>query len=319
MKKSILVVFALMSMYFLSSCQKEDINDLVSQIANSANKTSLEPEELPNTIIEFVDNNYFETYIEEAWEASGLGYELKMGNDEAIYFDSTNEYLAPSDRGRKGRGGRGHGHHGGPCGGDRGGEPVEIADLPANITDYVAANYADAEIKRAGLKDGETYMIGLLIDGEKVVLAFDLEGNFIEEVALPAGGGEQVAIADLPASITDYVSANYPDSEIKRAKSNEDGNYIVGLTGKIVLVFDADGNFVEELPFVGGPCGCGGEEIDVADLPTNITDYIATNYPTAEIKKAHQKGEKYVVGLIVDDERVILIFDEDGNFIAERT
>ena len=133
------------------------------------------------------------------------------------------------------------------------------------------------------------------------------------------GGGEPVAIADLPMSITDYVAANYPDSDIKRAKNNADGNYIVGLTGKIVLVFDADGNFVEELPFVGGQCGCGGEEVDVAELPTSITDYIATNYPTAEVKKAHQKGEKYVVGLIVDDERVILIFDEDGNFLAERT
>ncbi|MGB1206408.1 MAG: PepSY-like domain-containing protein [Chitinophagales bacterium] len=310
MNKSILIVFVLMSMYLLSSCQKEDMNDLVAQIANSANKKTVEPENLPNTIVEFVDNNYFETYIEAAWEASGLGYELKMGNNVAIYFDSTHELLVPNDK-------KGHGHHSGPCG-NMGGEPIKISDLPTNITDYIATNYANAEIKRAGLKRSQCYVVGLWIDGEKVVVLFDLEGTFIGTLGLTESNVEVVIVADLPTEITDYVAANYPNSDIKGAKNNGIGNYIVGLTGKIILAFDASGNFIEELPFVAGQCGCKGEEIEVSELPTNITDYVTTNYPTAEVKKAHQKGEKYVVGLIVDDERVILIFDADGSFITER-
>lgn len=57
--------------------------------------------------------------------------------------------------------------------------------------------------------------------------------------------GELVDVADLPTAITDYITENYPDSEIRRAKLRDD-NYIVLVEGPVIIVFDADGTFIEE-------------------------------------------------------------------------
>ena len=56
------------------------------------------------------------------------------------------------------------------------------------------------------------------------------------------------------------------------------------------------------------------------DLPTLITDYIATNYPTATIERAkYEENEKYVVGVLLEDgTKKLLVFDVDGNFLFER-
>lgn len=59
--------------------------------------------------------------------------------------------------------------------------------------------------------------------------------------------GEEVSVADLPPSISAYVSQNYQDAEIEHAeRSNEDGNvvYEIELDSDVELVFDATGNFL---------------------------------------------------------------------------
>jgi hypothetical protein len=97
-------------------------------------------------------------------------------------------------------------------------------------------------------------------------LLFDANGAFVQ--ALEHYGKRakltEVAITDLPVSVSTYVTANYAGYTIKRAGKDADGNYLVGLdngTAPKVLKFDATGAFKEELqvpPHEKGPGQHGG-------------------------------------------------------------
>ena len=315
---------------FTTSCNKDnDTNiteDLSQQIENAQNKTSVNPSDLPNSITTTVDEKHFETYIDAALLAKELGYKVALGNGQNMYFNLSGVELQGPEGNGQAHGPHGGGPHGGPCGcgPHMGGTPVNIADLPASLTDYVDANYVNAEIKRARNNPAGAFIILVKFDNGRAVLKFDADGNFVEEIT-PSHhgcGGTPVNITDLPVSITDYVNTNYVNAEIKRAKNNPAGEYIVLVkfdNGRAVLKFDTDGNFIEEISPIHHGCG-NITPLNIADLPTIITDYITTNYPDAEIMKAGQKTNSghYGVVLNTNGDRTILIFDGDGNFLFER-
>ena len=232
-----------------TSCNKEasvsEDMELIQQIVESENRTTIDLSELPAVTKTTVDEQYFETYIESAVAARGLGFEVELGNGETIYFSERGEGLV-SRRGFR------HGH--GPCGMGHRGTRVEIADLPTSITDYITANYPDAETKRAKTNDNSgNYFVLIITDDGRVVLKFDTDGNFVEEVSCihhGCGGLTQVDIADLPTTITDYITANYPTADIQKAgQKTNSGNYgvVLNIDGdRVIVVFDADGNFLFE-------------------------------------------------------------------------
>lgn len=150
---------------------------------------------------------------------------------------------------------------------------VAVEDLSAIITDYIAANYPEASIDRAGMNDANGYtMVKLtLADGTHAGLVFDADGSFVAEKR-HKGKGTIVEIADLPAAITDYITANYGDATIEKARQHDDGTFGVLLLQAddtfLGVGFDADGNFVSEFdlkgkggkkhgPHKGGPKGGG--------------------------------------------------------------
>jgi len=99
--------------------------------------------------------------------------------------------------------------------------------------------------------------------------------------------GDSIEVTETPQAIVDYITANYSDNEIKKVKL-KDKQYIVKLKGHIVLVFDSEENFVEELtPIHNGPCRSNSFAYE--DLSTTNMDYITANYGPAEFKKAKQK------------------------------
>ena len=219
-----------------TSCNKEasvsEDMELIQQIVESENRTTIDLSELPAVTKTTVDEQYFETYIESAVAARGLGFEVELGNGETIYFSERGEGLV-SRRGFR------HGH--GPCGMGHRGTRVEIADLPTSITDYITANYPDAETKRAKTNDNSgNYFVLIITDDGRVVLKFDTDGNFVEEVSCihhGCGGLTQVDIADLPTTITDYITANYPTADIQKAgQKTNSGNYGVVLNLSLIHI-----------------------------------------------------------------------------------
>jgi hypothetical protein len=163
-----------------------------------------------------------------------------------------------------------------------------------------------------------------LVDGESAVLdmLFLATGEDSTQVMRGQKGKcniTEVAVEDLSATITTYITANYAGATINRAGTNDANNFtMVGITKAdgthAGLVFDADGAYVAEKS--RGP---KGSPIEITDLPTTISDYITANYADATIKKAFQGQDgRFGVLLVLADETYLgLGFDADGNFVGE--
>lgn len=129
---------------------------------------------------------------------------------------------------------------------------VDVASLPAAITSYVSTNYAGATVDRAGTTTEGNYVLHVVkADGTHAGLIFDSKGAFVEVRQGKGGKGTEIALADLPAAITSYISTNYAGSTTVKAMTNADGKFGVLITKadatKLMLGFNADGSFVGEL------------------------------------------------------------------------
>ncbi len=128
------------------------------------------------------------------------------------------------------------------------------ADIPATVSAYIVANYADATLKFAGKDEKGNVVVGItLADGTQKGLIFDSTGNFVKELSRrykEHAKLTEVAVADLPATVSAYVVANYAGAAIKHAGKNEAGEYFVMLAiadKPVILLFNADGTFAKAL------------------------------------------------------------------------
>jgi hypothetical protein len=139
----------------------------------------------------------------------------------------------------------------------------------------------------------------------------------------------EVDLATLPAVITAYINKTYAGASIKKAGKDKDGNYHVLIekdAKPMGLLFNADGTFNKELPppqehgMQQGHMGTPPQltEVDIATLPTAITDYISKNYTGATIKKAGKDATgNYSVLIEKDNKPLGLLFDATGVFQKE--
>lgn len=227
----------------LSACTKEsaDADDaLVSDIANHSAKQTVEPSDLPVAIQANLEMYNFDNYVEEAYHAPGTGYEIIMGDEELIYY-------AQDGRRLEHRGRRFLLDEHGPCR-DR----------------------------------------GKIIPGDK-----------------------------LPPVILDYIAENYPNHQVRIGKARLD-HIAVLLTPRKVLIFDKDGNFVEEAPgFLFCPLLC--KPVPVAELPQEIVDYILADEPDADIKRACIRRMDFTtVGVLTPDGPKVYVFGKDNQFLFSR-
>ena len=128
--------------------------------------------------------------------------------------------------------------------------------------------------------------------------------------------GHIVPVDSLPPAIQTYVTDNYPDSEIVRAKVRDETVYIM-VDRHTVLTFDLEGNFLEEvspLASCNRPCRELGED----EAATAVEDYIAANFPDAEVKRTCRRIATIHVLLLTDEGRIILVFDSTGTFLFQR-
>ncbi|MHA4738421.1 PepSY-like domain-containing protein [Dyadobacter sp. MSC1_007] len=159
-------------------------------------------------------------------------------------------------------------------------------------------------------------------DFESVVESAARYGVLTDSVTIGKCKGKltEVATADLPAAVTDYINTTYAGSEIKYAAKDQSGKILVALTladGTAKgLLFNADGTFKEELKQHKHKAKL--TKIEISVLPSAITTYIPANYAGAEIKLAatNEAGE-YFVGITVDNAVKVLLFNADGTFNKE--
>lgn len=135
----------------------------------------------------------------------------------------------------------------------------------------------------------------------------------------------EVALENLPTSISDYIVSNYVSFELKKARTDQEGNFHISLASESDrkrLVFNSEGAFIEEML---KPERTGGERPEITDvaidaLPDVITSYITTNYVDGEIVKSGTDPEgNYMIGLKTEAGGKGLLFDSEGQFIEEKT
>lgn len=251
----------------LNSCQSDfnysDDEALIAEIQTATNKTTISTEDLSTKVNSELSDCYFETYVYDVQKAPNKGYEIKLGNGEFVYYNMENRMLQSRKRYTE-------------CG----------------------------EIERP--KE-------MICDGEKH--KFQNKHHHHHGNGENPPHGDTISIEDLPSAIINYIETNYPDDEIFKAKMVFDA-YLVKLSSPIVLKFDLDGNFIEEMPFAHHHCH--GLPINIDELLPAINEYISANYPNAEIKEAFQHPEKIEIRLLDGEQSIIVVFDLEGNFLFEK-
>lgn len=268
--------------------------------SNMETWTELSSSDLPQSVTDYLAANYAGIGIEEAWQTDRGQTVILLENDIVLIFDSSGELLFAFDIGDYI-----------DDGDDDEWEEIDIATLPQAIKDYVTANYPAASIEEAdkSLETGE-YLV--FLDNE-LELLFDKDGNFLEVLEDDDDHEDwrEIELSAIPQAILDYIAANYATATIEEAGVNEeDGSFAILLDTDIVLLFDKDGNFLEELT------EDDFDEVDPADLPQAIKDYIAENHAGATIEEAGIDPEdgSFYVEL---DSGLVLVFDADGNYVEE--
>lgn len=215
-------------------------------------------------------------------------------------------------------------------------EEVEVADLPQSILDYINDNYSGEEItkaaKRTNLDESVTYFVIISNVG---VLKFDDSGEFLGSYTKgdrknwhgkkhPKGEHDAIDVADLPATISEQIAADYPEEVITDAEkvTMEDGTIyylakVSNVTG--VLVFAEDGTFIKRSGRRGNGDHCthgNASTVEIADLPTAIVDAITAAYPDATIEKAkklERNDDEVVFFVKISTLDKPLKFDAEGN------
>ena len=297
-------------------------DELVQQIAASAEKTSVSAEALPAGILDYINTNYAPLAIENASIVKKMGYEVMLENNFFLYFNQDQECLGAGG----GPGGFGGPHPHPHFGGCMKGDTVDIATLPVAITDYVTANYPDATISVAVVKPSGKFGVEL---SDGTMLIFDADGVFLTLCGQCPGGpppphggcmaGDTIDLTGLPQAAQDYVLATYPDLTIQTVVVKPIGVFAVELSDGTVLLFNPEGVFLHLCGVHPGPHphpGCmDGDTVTVAELPQAAQDYVSTNFPDLTIQTVVVKPNGFFAVELSDG--VILLFDAEGAFIHD--
>ena len=215
--------------------------------------TKIAVTDLPATVSGYISTNYARATVDYAAKDDTGNFLVAItqnGETKALLFNADgtfNEELAM--KGGPDRKGGSHGKGGGKKGTL---EQIAVADLPSAITSYISTNYAGAEIKTAAKDSTRGYLVMIVVSDQSKTLLFNTDGTFNKEVSKPLRGKfTAVAVADLPAAITTYITTTYAGSTIKDAAKNAEGQFVVVVKtsdGKpVALLFEADGTFKQVL------------------------------------------------------------------------
>ncbi|MFY0601729.1 MAG: PepSY-like domain-containing protein [Cyclobacteriaceae bacterium] len=257
------LVFAITASVFFSCQDSEEFDSIASDVDGLEVVTEAV---LPEAVKEFVSTNFVGELVVSSNALVGTegveAYDALLSTQLNLVFDANGALLdfAEDDSSlncdrRPGRGGKGG--KGRPMGDSTRAErpmPTEITveELPEVSQDYITTNYPDSTVLKVLSKvNREELTVYKVLIANVGALIFDEEGAFVE--LYQRGGGscasfEEVAVEDLSEAITTYISDNYPDIEVLRARTatvNEEVQTYVSLAGTGVLIFDDAGVFVE--------------------------------------------------------------------------
>ncbi|SHG71611.1 Putative beta-lactamase-inhibitor-like, PepSY-like [Salegentibacter echinorum] len=191
--------------------------------------THVKTSSLPQPILDYITANYPDKTIREVELEENNNYEVELLDGTELIFNSAGEFLGVDDDGED----------------DFGDRDIAASELPQNIKDFLEKHYAGIAVEEAEIENNGNYEVELENDVE---IIFDADGNFLGQAEDESGyddsDDEDIAVADLPQVIQDYIADNYPDQKIIEAEREDDG-FEVNLNNGVELTFDTEGNFLE--------------------------------------------------------------------------
>ncbi len=217
---------------------------------------------------------------------------------------------------------------------------IDATTLPKVITDYIAANYAEATVVRAGTKTDVAgaitqYEVVISVSNVQYELEFDAAGKFLL-VENEDGSDEGVAVAQasLPAAITTYLGANYAGYTVQSARSYMLNGVLSGYEVWILSngvategTFDATGKFIRVRT---GGNGYGDHQegnygsttaVTQASLPATVATYLDATYKGYVFQGAYAYAQNgalagYEVTVLLNAVYTELRFDATGKFLS---
>jgi hypothetical protein len=286
-------------------------------------ETSIAIADLLPAITTYITTNYAGATINAAHSETGGSFDVLItiadGSKIKLEFSADGTFV--SARAFKANGNHKHNHANNQT-------PVAIADLAASIKTYITTTYAGATITSAHKEsDGSFDVFVTTAAGANLNLNFSAAGDF---VSVSSSGNNHsnhetpIAVADLLATITTYITTNYPAATITSAEKDWNGGFEVHITTaagvRLELNFSATGVFV-----VGSDSNnnhsVGTVLVIVQDLIVNIKTYITANYAGATIKEAQLESDgSYDVTIITAaGAKLKLTFTAAGVFVSVKT
>jgi len=204
---------------------------------------------------------------------------------------------------------------------------VKVGDLPTAILEFVADEFPELTIDEAEEEDNGNFEVELS-DGTELV--FDAIGTFlgIDDDSKENGDFDdsEVDVADLLPAILEYVELNYPGVGIDEAEMEHNDQFEVTLNDDIVLIFNANGEFMGVGVDENDQDGDGdydweeedghddGETIDPAQLPELALAYLEETYPDLTIIHAEMEDEEDFE--VTMSNGLEVYFDAEGNFLS---
>jgi hypothetical protein len=265
--------------------------DAKGQLVSTKTKTPISVADLLPAITTYISTNYAGATINAAHSETGGSFDvlITLADGSKIKLDFTADGTFESARVFKSKGNHQHNHAGNNT-------PVAIVDLATSITTYITTTYAGATITSAHKEsDGSFDVFITTAAGANLNLNFSAAGDF---VSVSTGSNNHsnhetpIAVADLLATITTYITTNYAGATISAAEKDWNGGFEVHITTaagvEMELNFSATGDFVSVST---GSNNHSNHQtpIAVTDLLATITTYITTNYAGATITAA-EKG-----------------------------
>lgn len=234
------LIMTILVLTLFTSCEKEEFPKEEEIVQTGSNEiTSLDEEviQFPNSINNYVDSEYPQLQITSVEQEDNEEYEVELSDGTTLIFDMDGSFLRVGEEDKEEEDDE-----------DDDEEEVSLTfnQLPTAIQNYLNTHYPNNEIEEAELENGNIFEIELDNGTE---LYFDNAGNllYIETEGDYEGDDDNDAISltDLPTTITEYISINYPTQLIVQADFlQEEGVYKVRLQGDLELYFDTAGNLV---------------------------------------------------------------------------
>ena len=233
MKKLKLLGLAFAATLTFSSCSTDD-DDVELEPEVDLNLTAALSDDyintaaLPQAILNYVSTDYPNNTISEAEIEDNNNYEVELNDGTELIFDQQGNFLGIDDDDVD----------------DFGDEDILPGDIPANILDFIATYFPGATIEEAELENNGHYEIELSDDVE---LIFDADGEFLgraDDDSNEDKEDDDIAIAELPQAVRDYIVTNYPNNTIIEAEREDDNTFEVTLNNGLELEFDSEGTFL---------------------------------------------------------------------------